>query len=172
MIAMAAVLRLVFLFLLCCVGLTRSLPRFLHGRPRGGMVGAPRRQTDGPLPPDQWLEQKLDHFNDADLRTWKQVRWRRRNECSSTHTQLICCHTVTIQCALDQLLFLSGIACFTSCMLGFIHGSCAAGRTNWNNKYFFFCKTTLLVYSYLVLRVLVLDLFRYRPLSFPSPVTS
>ncbi|XP_033638180.1 thymus-specific serine protease-like [Asterias rubens] len=72
MIAMAAVLRLVFLFLLCCVGLTRSLPRFLHGRPRGGMVGAPRRQTDGPLPPDQWLEQKLDHFNDADLRTWKQ----------------------------------------------------------------------------------------------------
>ena len=38
------------------------------------MLGSPRRQTDGPLPPDQWLvEQTLYQFNDADLRTWQRV---------------------------------------------------------------------------------------------------
>ncbi|XP_038049891.1 thymus-specific serine protease-like [Patiria miniata] len=62
----------VLIFLTFFVGLAWSLPRFLHGRPRGGMLGAPRRRSGGSLPPDQWLEQKLDHFNDADLRTWQQ----------------------------------------------------------------------------------------------------
>lgn len=54
------------------------VPRMLNGRPKGGLVGSPgnkhhlygmeRPQT----PPEQWFVQKLDHFNGADSRVWKQ----------------------------------------------------------------------------------------------------
>ncbi|XP_066273343.1 putative serine protease F56F10.1 [Branchiostoma lanceolatum] len=60
------------LLLTCVVGYTAALPWFLHGRPRGGMLGSPGRAGNGPLPPDQWVTQRLDHYNDADLRTWQQ----------------------------------------------------------------------------------------------------
>jgi pimeloyl-ACP methyl ester carboxylesterase len=36
------------------------------------MVGGPGGRWTGPVPPDQWLTQTLDHFNDADTRTWQQ----------------------------------------------------------------------------------------------------
>nr|XP_006823961.1 PREDICTED: putative serine protease K12H4.7-like [Saccoglossus kowalevskii] len=63
---------------LLCVFLTVlpsvfSLPYFMNGRPRGGMVGVPvlseRPHTE---PQEQWISQRLDHYNDADLRTWQQ----------------------------------------------------------------------------------------------------
>ena len=55
-----------------------GLPFFLHGRPRGGMVGSPRRHSQSSLnrkngPSDElWYTQQLDHFNSADIRTWQQ----------------------------------------------------------------------------------------------------
>ncbi|XP_013419073.1 putative serine protease K12H4.7 [Lingula anatina] len=59
---------LLLLFLGSCGGV-----RLFHrGRPRGGMVGVPAVNWEHELPPDQWIEQQLDHFNDADARTWKQ----------------------------------------------------------------------------------------------------
>ena len=61
--------------LVCCifVAFCHAYPRFMHGRPRGGMLGAPKRRFSGPLPPDQWITQRLDHFDDANLQTWQQV---------------------------------------------------------------------------------------------------
>lgn len=55
------------------VSFTSSLPRFLHGRPKHGLLGAPKLPQGSVLPPDMWLKQKLTHFNDADTRTWQQV---------------------------------------------------------------------------------------------------
>uniref|UniRef100_A0A2C9K4W9 Serine protease K12H4.7 n=1 Tax=Biomphalaria glabrata TaxID=6526 RepID=A0A2C9K4W9_BIOGL len=54
------------------------VPRMLHGRPKGGLVGTPGTkhhllgETRPKLPPEQWFIQKLDHFNGADSRVWKQ----------------------------------------------------------------------------------------------------
>jgi len=45
----------------------------LFGRPRGGLLGAPKVPVDAMLPGEQWLTQNLDHFNPADTRTWQQV---------------------------------------------------------------------------------------------------
>jgi hypothetical protein len=52
----------VFFFVLCCCN--ALFP---------GFVGAPRVSSNVTLPPDQWFLQKLDHFNAADTRNWKQV---------------------------------------------------------------------------------------------------
>ncbi len=55
-----------------------GLPFFHHGRPRGGMVGSPRRRFQSSVyqekaPSDElWYTQQLDHFNPADTRTWQQ----------------------------------------------------------------------------------------------------
>lgn len=55
-----------------------GLPFFLRGRPRGGMLGSPKRSShslnseiSGPSD-ELWYTQQLDHFNPADTRTWKQ----------------------------------------------------------------------------------------------------
>ncbi|XP_071838310.1 putative serine protease K12H4.7 isoform X2 [Apostichopus japonicus] len=58
--------------LLLFLGLTSSTKLFHHGRPRGGFLGSPKVAYEGELPKDQWITQKLDNFNDADLRTWSQ----------------------------------------------------------------------------------------------------
>lgn len=54
-----------------------GIPRFFRGRPRGGMVGSPKPRSNGLYgnapAPDMWVKQRLDHFNDADTRTWQQV---------------------------------------------------------------------------------------------------
>lgn len=58
--------------------LVDGLPFFLRGRPRGGMVGAPKGNLQVSLagessPSDElWYTQQLDHFNPADTRTWQQ----------------------------------------------------------------------------------------------------
>ena len=66
---------IVFTFLsLICVQFCSAYPLFWNGRPRGGMVGAPVRTLSGLLPPDQWVTQRLDHFDDANLQSWQQVK--------------------------------------------------------------------------------------------------
>jgi hypothetical protein len=55
-----------------------GLPFFLHGRPRGGMVGSPKGRVQYSFnrkssPSEElWYTQQLDHFNPADTRTWQQ----------------------------------------------------------------------------------------------------
>lgn len=68
--SMKTVLNLVLISVL--VSFTSSLPRFLHGRPKHGLLGAPKLPQGSVLPPDMWLKQKLTHFNYADTRTWQQ----------------------------------------------------------------------------------------------------
>ena len=52
------------------------IPKFINGRPVGGFLGSPnvpkKSYEDTALPKENWFEQRLDHFNNADLRTWKQ----------------------------------------------------------------------------------------------------
>lgn len=50
-------------------------PRFFRGRPKGGMLPPPPRPVHmlgKPLSADLWFNQTLDHFNDADTRTFQQ----------------------------------------------------------------------------------------------------
>jgi len=69
------------LFIVVLLGLllsSSSLPVFIRGRPRGGMLGSPLPPNADflsawRLPPNMWLTQKLDHFHASDTRTWKQV---------------------------------------------------------------------------------------------------
>ena len=50
------------------------LPIFRHGRLEGGMLrNPPVPLNEQILPHDQWIDQKLDHFNEANTKTWKQV---------------------------------------------------------------------------------------------------
>ena len=56
-----------------------GLPLFHRGRPRGGMLGAPRKSLKSTFssklssPSDEmWFTQQLDHFNPTDTRTWQQ----------------------------------------------------------------------------------------------------
>lgn len=47
---------------------------FLRGRPRGGMLLAPSFPSgvNVKLPEAQWFTQRLDHFDDSNIRTWQQ----------------------------------------------------------------------------------------------------
>ncbi|CAF4627596.1 unnamed protein product [Rotaria sp. Silwood2] len=55
-----------------------GLPFFHRGRPRGGMIGSPKRRFQSSYyrlksPSDElWYTQQLDHFNPADPQTWQQ----------------------------------------------------------------------------------------------------
>lgn len=56
-----------------------GLPFFHRGRPRGGMLGAPKKSKNQSssvswkTPSEElWYTQKLDHFNPSDTRTWQQ----------------------------------------------------------------------------------------------------
>ena len=52
---------------------TSPIPSFLNGRPRKGFIGNPPPPAENFQPaPDLWFDQKLNHFDDADLRRWKQ----------------------------------------------------------------------------------------------------
>lgn len=64
---------------------TNSARHFFRGRARNGNLGAPTRSEPcsaarhssaaascGPLPPDEWFEQLLDHFDATNVRTWQQ----------------------------------------------------------------------------------------------------
>lgn len=51
------------------------IPLFIRGRPRGGFLGVPKEveiPVNFALPADNWFEQRLNHFDSAELRTWKQ----------------------------------------------------------------------------------------------------
>lgn len=49
------------------------IPRIINGRPKGGMLGAPRITHDVKTPPAQWFNQRLDHFDGANYERWNQV---------------------------------------------------------------------------------------------------
>lgn len=50
------------------------VPRFINGRSRGGMLGAPRVAKGTPTPPALWFkQQRLDHFDGSNNRHWSQV---------------------------------------------------------------------------------------------------
>lgn len=61
---------------------TNSARQFFRGRARNGNLGAPSRHEPchlpstaascSPLPPDEWFEQLLDHFDATNVRTWQQ----------------------------------------------------------------------------------------------------
>ncbi|KAL4235486.1 Thymus-specific serine protease [Mactra antiquata] len=44
----------------------------INGRPKGGLLGAPKVLPGAKTPPAQFFNQRLDHFNGDDFRTWKQ----------------------------------------------------------------------------------------------------
>ena len=54
-------------------------PLFFRGRPlnKHGMLGIPvthpQSYDSSQLPKEQWFDQKLNHFDPVDTRTWKQV---------------------------------------------------------------------------------------------------
>uniref|UniRef100_A0A0B7A1H0 Serine protease K12H4.7 n=1 Tax=Arion vulgaris TaxID=1028688 RepID=A0A0B7A1H0_9EUPU len=54
------------------------IPQMIRGRPKGGLLGSPGmkhhpvHRKPVQTPPEQWYLQKLDHFNGADTRYWKQ----------------------------------------------------------------------------------------------------
>ena len=51
-----------------------GITRIVHGRPRGGLLGAPEVPVGARLPEEKWYElQSVDHFNGKDNRYWKQV---------------------------------------------------------------------------------------------------
>ena len=70
-------MRTLLLVFACTVCLTKAwTPSFFRGRPKGGLVPPPPRHESmlgKPVSPDLWLNQTLDHFNDADTRTFRQV---------------------------------------------------------------------------------------------------
>lgn len=47
---------------------------FWKGRRDGGnLIAPPVNVTAEELPPDQWFDQKLDHFDESNNELWKQV---------------------------------------------------------------------------------------------------
>lgn len=47
---------------------------FWKGRRDGGnLITPPINVSAAELPPDQWFDQKLDHFNESNNELWKQV---------------------------------------------------------------------------------------------------
>ena len=73
MIAKMATCYVSFFLLLGFLSIGSSL-NFRQGRYKGGFIRPPKHDGKSALPPDQWFEQKLDHFNPQDLRTWQQVK--------------------------------------------------------------------------------------------------
>lgn len=62
-----------FLAFVLSLSVNAGIPKILRGRPKGGMLGVPKwHGKKEELPPDMWLKQKLDHFNDADTSYWEQ----------------------------------------------------------------------------------------------------
>lgn len=60
--------------LLMCLFTSSLSWRVFHlGRKYGGNLNIGESIARAGLPPVQWFEQNLDHFNPTDARTWKQV---------------------------------------------------------------------------------------------------
>ena len=70
----APVHRFVCLFLIFVSCTYAWIPRFINGRPKGGMLGAPRVSHPVVTATAQWYtEQRLDHFDGANTKVWSQV---------------------------------------------------------------------------------------------------
>lgn len=64
----------VLLIFLVTLENARGWRMFWKGRRSGGNLIAPHvNDTHNELPPDQWFDQKLDHFGDNNSELWKQV---------------------------------------------------------------------------------------------------
>ena len=63
-------------FLLLIDSVYSWIPRVVNGRPKGGKLRAPKAPAGVRLPSPMWFEdQKLDHFDGSNYKTWKQVIW-------------------------------------------------------------------------------------------------
>lgn len=69
----AGVLLSIFLFCAINVIEIECWKIFNKGRVRGGMFGGPKFEEAVDLPPDEWFEQRLDHYDPSEIRTWNQV---------------------------------------------------------------------------------------------------
>lgn len=66
---------LIFLIFVFSIENAYGWRTFWKGRRNGGNLVAPHEYiTRGQLPPDQWFDQKLDHFSDSNNKHWKQVK--------------------------------------------------------------------------------------------------
>lgn len=76
--------KIFFAFLICffvSVAEIEGWRTFWKGRRKGGNLAAPHSNLlREELPPDQWFDQKLDHFNGNNHLTWKQVCIRIESE--------------------------------------------------------------------------------------------
>jgi hypothetical protein len=71
---MATYMTFSFYLLLCVFSCGNCwIPRIINGRPKGGMLGAPKVSHDVKTPPAQWFTQRLDHFDGANVQRWSQV---------------------------------------------------------------------------------------------------
>ncbi|XP_052232753.1 putative serine protease F56F10.1 [Dreissena polymorpha] len=62
-----------FCLLLCVSHIYSWIPRIINGRPKGGMLGAPKAPKGIKTPAAQWYdEQRLDHFDGANFKVWSQ----------------------------------------------------------------------------------------------------
>ncbi|KAK3095371.1 hypothetical protein FSP39_013868 [Pinctada imbricata] len=65
-------MNVVIILSFCLWNVQGGIPRFFRGRPRHGMLIPPPLPKGVSTPQEMWFDQQLDHFNDADSKTWKQ----------------------------------------------------------------------------------------------------
>lgn len=71
--AMSKVVLLLFVLIFISINDSFALRRFWKGRHHGGNLFTPTQLDRELLPPDEWFEQQLDHFDEVNKQTWKQV---------------------------------------------------------------------------------------------------
>lgn len=65
----------VLIFFVISLESTHGWRSFWKGRRfDGNLIPPPANVSREHLPPDQWIDQKLDHFNESNTAVWKQVR--------------------------------------------------------------------------------------------------
>ncbi|XP_053402774.1 putative serine protease F56F10.1 [Mercenaria mercenaria] len=70
---MATYMSISVFFILCLFSYVNCwIPRIINGRPKGGMLGAPKVSHDINVPSAQWFNQRLDHFDGANYQRWNQ----------------------------------------------------------------------------------------------------
>lgn len=78
MAASKAALLLFAVFFILLINDSIGHRRFWKGRHHGGNLLTPIELDRGLLPPDEWFDQKLTHFDAANTKTWKQVSKTKR----------------------------------------------------------------------------------------------
>lgn len=72
----------ILLFLCISFGNVFCWKTFWKGRRSGGNLVAPHANVSE-LPPDQWFDQKLDHFDNSNNIQWKQVSYSVKSNSNS-----------------------------------------------------------------------------------------